>query len=135
MRDAELRERFGQLGEPGAAEREAGIVDRARRALGLGIAIERDEASAAVKQREDAARVPAAAEGGVDVRAAFPDRQRRNGLFEKDGDVVAIGHQSEKPSSSGGSAPAGNAGARAVASCQRTSSHSSNLLPCPTSTT
>ena len=58
--------------------------------------------------------MPAAAERGVDVDAVGPDRQRGDGFFEQDGDVAAIGHQSEKPSSSGGRPPAGNVIACAV---------------------
>ena len=77
---------------------------------------------------EDAPRVTAAPECRVDVGAARDDREPGDGFFEQDGDVRAIrGHQSEKPSSSGGSPPAGNATTRAVASFQRAASHNSNL--------
>ena len=50
----------------------------------------------------------AAAERGVDVGAVRSDRQRGDGFVDQDGNVATIGHQSEKPSSSGGSPPAGN---------------------------
>ncbi len=56
----------------------------------------------------------AAAEGGVDVDAIRHDRQRRHGFVEQNGDMAAIGHQSEKPDSSGGSPSDGKAIACAV---------------------
>ena len=60
--------------------------------------------------------MPAAAERGVDVGAVRADRQRGDGFFEQDGDVVTAAHQRVKPSSSGGRPPAGNVIARAVSS-------------------
>ena len=68
----------------------------------------------APRRCEDRARMPAAAERRVDVDAGRLDRQRRHGFFEQDGDMGAIGHQREKPASSGGSPSAGNAMACAV---------------------
>ena len=60
------------------------------------------------------ARVAAAAERRVDVDAVGPDRQRRTASSSRTGTWIAIGHQREKPSSSGGRPPAGNVIARAV---------------------
>ncbi len=80
------------------------------------IAIERDETCREGRVPRGCAGVSAAAEGGVDVDAVGLDRQRGHGFVEQDRDMVAIGHQSEKPSSSGGRPPAGNATACAVRS-------------------
>ncbi len=59
------------------------------------------------ERREDRAGVPAATERGVDVRAVRSDRQRGDGFFEQDGNVVTATHQRLKPSSSGGRLPRG----------------------------
>src|SRR6185295_8017898 len=84
--------------------------------------------------RENSSAVPAPAERRVDIGTAGFDRQRGHGFFEQDGDMAAISHQRENPSSSGGN-PAGNTTTCSVRSSHFASSHSSNLFPCPTSTT
>src|ERR1700681_1202033 len=107
----------------------------ARHRFGGGIAVESDEPATRSQCVENAQGVSSAPESRVEVDAVGFDCQRGHGFLEQDRDVIAIGHQSEKPSSSGGRPPAGNAIACAVRPCHCSSSHSSNLLPCPTSTT
>src|SRR6266446_9385286 len=99
------------------------------------IAVKRDEPATRSQCIENAQGVSSAPEGCVEVDAVGFDRQRGHGFLEQDRDVIAMWHQSEKPSSSGGRPPAGNATACAVRPCHCSSSQSSNLLPCPTSTT
>ncbi len=134
--EAKLGEDFRQFGKPCPPEDEAGLGggEVQRRTLGGRIAIERDDATGIADAGQHGARVAAAAEGGVDVDAARLDRQRRHGFIEQDGDMAAIGHQSVKPSSSGGRPPSGKAIAWEVSACHCASSHNSNLRPCPTST-
>ncbi len=123
-----------QFGEPGTAKAEALIAEGSRGGLRVGITVERDETAARPEPLEDPAAVPAAAEGSVDIGPVDLDRQRGHRFFEEDRDMAAIGHQSEKPSSSGGSPPAGKASDSSVRSSHFCSSHNSNRLPCPTST-
>ena len=126
--DAELGQHVRQLGEPRRAEREALVGDSECRRGRRRIAIKRDEPALGTERGQDAPRVTAAPESRIDVGAARDDREPGDGFFKQDGDVRAIrDHQSEKPSSSGGSPPAGNATTRAVASFQRAASHNSNL--------
>src|ERR1700730_13325544 len=99
------------------------------------IAVEGDEPAMRPQRVENAQGVSAAPEGSVNVDTVGFDRQRGHGVLEQDRDVIAMRHQSEKPSSSGGRPPAGNATACAVLPCHCSSSQSWTLLPCPTSTT
>src|ERR1700686_4464438 len=100
-----------------------------------GIAVESDEPATRSQCVQNAQGVSSAPEGCVEVDAVGLDGQRGHGFLEQDREVIAMRHQSEKPSSSGGRPPAGNAIACAVRLCHCSSSQSSNLLPCPTSTT
>src|ERR1700674_409715 len=113
----------------------AGVGPLARPRFRGWIAVESDEPAARPECFQDAQGVSAAPEGCVEVDAVGLDCQRGHGFLEQDRDVIAMRHQSEKPSSSGGRPPAGNATACAVRPCHCSSSQSSNLLPCPTSTT
>ena len=84
---------------------------------------------------ENAAAVTAATERGVDVDAAGLDRQRGHGFFEQDRDMGRH-RASEREAVELGRQTAGRErDRRAVCSSHCVSSHSSNLLPCPTSTT
>src|SRR5262249_19545189 len=132
--DTERSERVGKLREPAAAEHEPRVVDRSGALLGVRVAVERNEPPRRTQPFEDRARVPATTERRIDVNAIRIDRERAENFVEQDGDVFAIGHQRLKPSSSGGRPPAGKRIARAVCSFHFASSHSSNLLPCPTRT-
>src|SRR2546423_14375393 len=99
------------------------------------IAVESDEPAMRSQCIENAHGMSSAPEGCVEVDAVGFDRQRGHGFLEQDRDVIAMWHQSEKPSSSGGRPPAGNATACAVRPCHGSSSQTSNLLPFPPSTT
>src|SRR5450755_1291788 len=114
---------------------EARIVPLARRRFRGWIAVDRDETAARTQCIENAVAVSTAAEGSIQVNPVALDRQGGHGFLEQDRYVIAMRHQSEKPSSSGGRPPAGNATACAVRPCHCSSSQSSNLLPCPTRTT
>src|SRR5207237_10519892 len=78
------------------------------------IAVERDEPAMRSQCIENAQGVSSAPEGCVEVDAVGFDRQRGHGFLEQDRDGIAMRHQSEKPSSSGGRPPAGDATACAV---------------------
>jgi len=127
----------GQFRKPRAAENETGVAlgERECKGFGGGIAVDRDQAAVRAETIENGAGMAAATEGRVDVAAAWSDRQRRHGFFEQDGDMAAIGHQSEKPSSPGGNPSAGNAIACAVSTCHCACPQISNFRPWPTSTT
>src|SRR5207253_386984 len=84
--------------------------------------------------RENQATVSAAAECAIDVGAFRLHVERSDRFFEEDRRVLARGH-SEKPSSSGGRLPAAKPRDFAIVSSQFCWFHSSNFLPCPTSTT
>ena len=99
------------------AKRETVIVDVARCSCGGRIAIDGDQPTAWTQCGEDRARMTAATECRVDHDVVLRYRQCGHGFVEQDRDVLAIGHQSEKPSSSAGSAPASNAMAWAVCAC------------------
>src|SRR6201987_1528813 len=73
-----------------------------------GIAVDADESARGAQRIEHAAAVSAATESGIDVAAFGLDRQRGHGFLEQDRAMRCIGDQSEKPSSLGGSPPAGN---------------------------
>lgn len=114
--------------KPGAAEPKAWIANRRSRGLGGGIAIECEQPAARTECGEDCAGMPPASERCVDHARIGPKREAGQGFVKEDGNMAIIGH-SEKPVSSGGNAPSGNATARAVCSVHRAPSHSSNLLP------
>ena len=116
------------------AKAKALIADGGRGSLRGRVTVESQETAARSEPLEDFSAVTAPAKGSVDVSTVVLDRQRGHRFFEEDRDMAAIGHQSEKPSNSGGSPPAGNASESSVCSSHFCSSHNSNLLPCPTST-
>ena len=137
LRERKSTDDVGQFRKPRAAENETGLAYGECKSGGLGrrIAVDAHEVAGGAEARENGPRMAAAAERRVDVGAVRPDRQRRHGFFEQDGDMDIVGHQREKPSSSGGRPPAGNAIACAVSTCHCASSQSSNFWPWPTSTT
>jgi hypothetical protein len=73
----------------------------------LRVPVEGVQAARRTERRENCARMSAAAVGRIDVRSLRTDRQRGDGFFEQDGDVLTAGHQRLKPSSSGGRPPEG----------------------------
>ena len=83
-------------------ELEARILPPDRLGFRIGIAVERDEPPGVAETGKHERTVTAAPEGGVDVDTVGLDRQRGHGFLEQDRDVIAMRHQSEKPSSSGG---------------------------------
>ncbi len=126
-----------ELRKPGAAKSEARVGPRAGGGLGGGIAIEWQRGARRGPSAERMRRaVPAAAEGGVDVRAVGLDSQRGHGFLEQDRNVVAIA-ASEREAVELGRQIAGRKRHRGAPFARATcvSSQSSNLLPCPTRTT
>src|SRR4029078_6911853 len=101
LRNAARVEFCAKLGEPCAPKDEARIGPPFRDGLRRGIAIERDQPVARTEEREDAARMSAAAERGIDVNTIRLDLQRSDGFFEQRRSMDALRHQDEKTSHSG----------------------------------
>ena len=98
------------FGEPCPAERETRIVDRcAQRPRRPGRGRWRPGARVHPVARAAHARGRRGRTFRRRTRRSAGARPARDRFFEENGNVAAIGHQSEKPSSSGGSPSAGNA--------------------------
>ncbi len=74
-----------EIGEVRGHERRP--PERARVERGTGVRVERDEPAARAQPSVDRPRMPAGAEGGVDVRSAGTDREAVERLGRHDGDV------------------------------------------------
>ena len=85
--DAQPGQQARQLGEVGVVDREARVLHLARRRHRIGVTVQGQQAAGGRQALEQQARVPAAAEGAVDVGACRVGHQRINRFVQQHGGV------------------------------------------------